>query len=137
MAAIGDFNRAIALAPEFVAAYQNRGNAWYVRGNYGEAHDYDTAIKLDPKAASAYVNRATVRRDLGVIDGALADYQKAIELGAGAPAYASRGQLYMRQKDYGAAIADFDRAVRLDADARNLMLRAAAYAADGKFDDAI
>ena len=71
-------------------AYQNRGNAWYARGNYGEAlEDYDTAIRLDPNAASAYVNRATVRRDLGVIDGALEDYQKAIELGAQAPAYAA------------------------------------------------
>ena len=41
--------------------------------------DYDTAIKLDPNSASPYVNRATVRRDLGYVDGALEDYQKAIE----------------------------------------------------------
>ena len=136
--AIGDFNRAIALAPDFVPAYQNRGNAWYARGNYGEAlEDYDTAIRLDPKAASAYVNRATVRRDLGVIDGALADYQQAIELGARAPAYSGRGQLYMRQQDYAHAIADFDRAVRLKPDVDNYMLRAKAYEADGKLDNAL
>ncbi len=130
--AIGDFNRAIALAPDFVPAYQNRGNAWYARGNYGEAlEDYDTAIRLDPKAASAYVNRATVRRDLGVTDGALADYQQAIELGARAPAYSGRGQLYMRQQDYTHAIEDFDRAVRLTVQTSdNYMLRAKAHEAD-------
>ncbi len=137
-AAIGDFNRAIALAPDFVPAYQNRGNAWYARGNFGEAlDDYDTAIKLDPKAASAYVNRATVRRDLGVIDGALQDYATAIALGAKAPAYASRGQLYMRQQNYAAAIADFDRAVHDEPDYRDYMLRAGAYEADGGFDKAL
>ena len=41
--------------------------------------DYDTAIKLDPNAPSPYVNRATVRRDLGYTEGAMEDYQKAIE----------------------------------------------------------
>ena len=136
--AIGDLNRAVALAPDFVPAYQNRGNAWYARGNYGEAlEDYDAAIRLDPNAASAYVNRATVRRDLGVIDGALADYQKAIELGARAPAYSSRGQLYMRQQDYARAIDDFDRAVRLKPSFDNYMLRAKALEADGKLDKAL
>ena len=136
--AIGDLNRAIALAPDFVPAYQNRGNAWYARGNYGEAlDDYDTAIRLDPKAASAYVNRATVRRDLGVIDGALADYQQAIELGARAPAYSGRGQLYMRRQDYAHAIEDFDRAVKLKPSIGNFMLRAKALEADGKLDNAL
>ena len=70
--AISDFDQAVALAPDFAPAYQNRGNAWYARGNYGRAiADYDETIKLDPNSASPYVNRATVRRDLGYIDGAL------------------------------------------------------------------
>lgn len=72
--AIGDFNRAIDLAPDFAPAYQNRGNAWYARGNFGQAiADYDKAIALDPGSASPYINRAAVRRDLGYNDGALED----------------------------------------------------------------
>ena len=75
--AIADLNQAVALAPDFAPAYQNRGNAWYARGNYGQAMaDYDTAIKLDPNSPSPYVNRATVRRDLGYIDGALRGLSK-------------------------------------------------------------
>jgi tetratricopeptide (TPR) repeat protein len=35
--AIGDLNHATELAPDFAPAYQNRGNAWYARGNYGRA----------------------------------------------------------------------------------------------------
>jgi tetratricopeptide (TPR) repeat protein len=31
--AIGDLNHAVTLAPDFAPAYQNRGNAWYARGN--------------------------------------------------------------------------------------------------------
>ena len=31
------------LAPDFAPAYQNRGNAWYARGNFGQAiADYDS-----------------------------------------------------------------------------------------------
>ena len=75
--------RRSTLAPDFVPAYQNRGNAWYARGNFGQAiADYDTAIRLDPNSPSAYVNRAAVRRDLGYVEGALQDYQKAIALDA-------------------------------------------------------
>src|SRR5208283_3647324 len=31
--AVADLNQAITLAPDFAPAYQNRGNAWYARGN--------------------------------------------------------------------------------------------------------
>src|SRR5476649_3093819 len=72
--AIADLNRAVELAPNFAPAYQNRGNAWYARGNYGQAiADYDATIRIDPNSPSPYVNRATIRRDLGYIDGALED----------------------------------------------------------------
>lgn len=33
--AIADLDQAVKLAPDFAPALQNRGNAWYARGNYG------------------------------------------------------------------------------------------------------
>ena len=100
--AIADLNQAVALAPDFAPAYQNRGNAWYARGNYGQAiADYDTTIRLDPNSPSPYVNRATVRRDLGYTRAALDDFAKAVSLNPQhASAYSARGELYMRQKNY-------------------------------------
>src|SRR5271170_7840903 len=110
---------------DFAPAYQNRGNAWYARGNYGQAiADYDATIRIDPDSPSPYVNRATVRRDLGYVEGALADYQKAISLGANrSTPYSGRGQIYLRQHDYAHALNDFDRAVHLDPASGNYMLR--------------
>lgn len=136
---IGDFNRAIGLAPNFAPAYQNRGNAWYARGNYGSAiADYDKAIALDPEHPSPYINRAAVKRDLGHNDGALADYQKAISLrGNHANSYSGRGLLYLRQKDYARATGDFDQAVKYDPSAANYMLRAQAREANGDLDAAL
>ncbi len=137
--AIGDFNRAIDLAPNFAPAYQNRGNAWYARGNFGQAlADYDKAIALEPEEPSPYVNRAAVKRDLGYNEGALADYQKAISLrGNNANSFSGRGQLYLRQKDYARATGDFDQAVRLDPSAEEHMLRAQAREAAGELDAAL
>src|SRR5579872_6922633 len=137
--AIADFNRAVALAPDFAPAYQNRGNAWYARGNYGEAlADYDKTISLDPSSPSPYVNRATVRRDLGYTEGALADYDKAMSLGGdrGNP-YSGRGQVYLRQHEYVRALADFDSAVRMSPSADNYMLRAKAREGAGDLDRAL
>ena len=96
------------------------------------------AIKLDPKAPAPYVNRATVRRDLGYVDGALEDYQKAIGLGGdSARLYGGRAQLYLRQHDYVHALADFDHALKLDASAANYMARARAKQDNGDFDGAL
>src|SRR4029079_17910369 len=118
---------------------QNRGNAWYARGNFGRAiADYDMAITLDPNTASAYTNRATVRRDVGYTDGAIEDYAKAITLDPRhARAYSSRGELFLQQHNYARAIADFERAVRLSPSAAHFMLLGKAQFSAGDFSRAL
>ncbi|MGH6907325.1 MAG: tetratricopeptide repeat protein [Aestuariivirga sp.] len=50
--AIADYDKAIALNPEYAEAYNNRGNAYYRKGKYDRAiADYDKAIALNPEDA--------------------------------------------------------------------------------------
>ena len=56
--AIADFDKAIALNPDYAAAYYNRGTAYGMKGDYDRAiADFGRAIKLNPKDADAYNNR--------------------------------------------------------------------------------
>src|SRR6516165_8858348 len=64
-----------------IAAYNNRGNAYYARGNLdGALADYTKAILINPKYAQTYYNRANVYRAKGDLERAIADHTKAIKL---------------------------------------------------------
>lgn len=82
--AIQDFNKAIELNPNFVAAYYNRGCAKvYLKDYTGAIQDYSKIIELNPKfIAEAYFSRGAAKFNLQDVFGALADYSKAGELGA-------------------------------------------------------
>ena len=79
--AIEDYDKAIALDPEYAGTYYNKGNAKYKLGQYFEAiEDYDKAIALDPEEATAFNNRGIAKRKLGRTQAAKADFQKACQL---------------------------------------------------------
>jgi tetratricopeptide (TPR) repeat protein len=44
--------------------------------------DYNQAIQLNPNNARAYRNRGNAKRNKGDLDGAIADFNRAIELNA-------------------------------------------------------
>lgn len=78
-AAIADFNQAIALDPQAVDPYLNRGAIEENQGDYAAAiADYNQALDLDPQDALAYNNRGHAKGALGDWSGALADYDRAI-----------------------------------------------------------
>jgi tetratricopeptide (TPR) repeat protein len=115
--AIEDFNRAIALYPEYAALYNNRGNVLLGLGAVREAQrDFDRALLLAPGYAAAYSNRAGALMRLGEIDQAIADYTKAIALApANAAALNGRGRAHLAAQRPHGAIRDFTRAVTADA----------------------
>jgi len=48
----------MGIDPTYPSAYNNRGNAWYRRGDFDRAiKDFVQAIRLDPKDAQAYCDR--------------------------------------------------------------------------------
>jgi len=85
-----------------------RGVALSQRGQDAAAVTaFDEAIRLSPESAAAYARRGLVRARLGDVDGAIADYTKARELGAPADEVLfNRCQALISKHDYRGAIAD-------------------------------
>src|SRR5262245_66532526 len=68
---------------------------------------FDEAIRRSPESAPAYASRGAVRARLGDVDGAIADYTRAHELGAPADeVFFNRCQALISKHDYQGAIAD-------------------------------
>ena len=128
--ALTDYNRAIAIDPNYVAAYTNRGNlkAYRIRDIRGALADYNRAIAIDPNYVTTYNSRSLLKwLVLKDIRGALADYNRAIAIDPSYPnSYASRGLLKADKfNDPQGALADFNRAIA------SAPTAAAAYAGRG------
>jgi tetratricopeptide (TPR) repeat protein len=115
--AIADFDTAIQLDPNDVAAYVHRGIAYYWKSDPVRANaDFDKAIQTRPHAddpmddyyhGMAYYNEARY-------DPAISDLDKAIQLRPDfADAYLFRGRAYYIKSQYDNAMADFDKYIEL------------------------
>jgi tetratricopeptide (TPR) repeat protein len=138
--ALGDYNAAIRLKPDYANAYNNRGNVYNRQGEYAPAiADYDRAIQLDPGLVEAYFNRGFAYNDKGESDRALADFDQAVQLKPhDANAYAYRGLAYYFTGDYDRAIADYNQAIQLNPeDSDTYINRGLAYYQKGDDDQAI
>jgi tetratricopeptide (TPR) repeat protein len=79
--AIGDYDAAIRLKPDYVEAYNNRGIAYYGQRLYDRAiADYDAAIRLRPDLAEAFNNRCLAYLRKGQFDLATRDFDQTIRL---------------------------------------------------------
>ena len=113
--AIADFSEAIRLKPDFVFAFNNRGNAYYGKGQFDRAiEDYDEAIRLKPDFAEAFRNRGNVYRKKGQFDRAIEDYDMAIHLKPDdGRVFANRGLAYEKKGKPTHALRDFKKAYDL------------------------
>lgn len=79
--AISDFDKAIEINPIYVEAYNKRGLTNYMLKNYAEAvFDFSKAIKIDPNSYDSYVGRCYCYEELGQMDKAKEDVEKAQQL---------------------------------------------------------
>ena len=79
--AIAACSRLLVLDLHVAFVYNNRGNAYFRKGDYDHAIlDYDQAIKLDPKDARFYNNRGTAYQRKGDYDHAIPDFDQASKL---------------------------------------------------------
>ncbi len=114
--AISDFDKAIAINPQFPLAYYNRGTAKYDLSNKQEAiSDFDKAIAINPQLAEAYLSRSGAKLALGNNQGAISDSDRAIAINPQlAGAYMNRGSAKLALGNKQEAISDFDRAIAIN-----------------------
>src|SRR5947199_1192932 len=103
--------------------YIKHGIELFSKGDFIAAiTEYNRALALDPSLPEGYLNRSKARQAYGDIDGAIEDYEIAIQL---APriatnnrdiinAYLNRGYSRSNQLDLDGALSDYDRAIRLN-----------------------
>jgi hypothetical protein len=139
---IVDYSRAIELAPDFEAAYEQRAGV-LISTDYVEqaASDATRDMELDPSRRGAYVLRATAYVSLGRNDEAIDDSTHALEMTKDPLAYALRGQAYLQRARQG----DLQKAIEDETQALTMVpvypfpyyIRGLAYAQLGRINEAI
>ena len=107
--ALAAYGSAIALNPDFVPVYYNRGVTEAYQGNHDSAiGDFNRVLELDNEHAGAYLQRGYVKATQGDYDGAIADYNQAMALDPDQSStyYMSRAVANLRKGDDHAAKAD-------------------------------
>jgi len=144
--ALADYAEAIRLEPNWAAAYYNRANVHKLLKAYDKAlADFDQAVRLDPTDPDAHFNRANIYNAQKDYAKAVAEYGEVIRLDkSAADAYDSLAWLLATCPD--AKVRDGSRSVDYAATACELAemrspfylaTLAAAFAEDGKFEQAI
>ncbi|WBB58684.1 tetratricopeptide repeat protein [Streptomyces sp. WMMC500] len=111
-ASVVDFDRALALDPDFTRAYAGRGQAYVHLNRHLEADaDFTHCVAHDPDRAWALTQRGRARLYLERFDDAKADLNQAIELSPSPVTWAMRGETHRLTGALEQAITDFDRAV--------------------------
>lgn len=114
--AIELLDKAIKLNPDYMIAYQTRGNAFFALREYELAFDdYCDAIDIEPQNAVNFFNRGNTYNALKMYDSAIADFTQAVTLRPDyAYVYWARGLAYSNFKDRNKAFEDYNRAIILD-----------------------
>ena len=106
----------LEMDPEDANAYNNRGIASAIRGQYETAiAEFGRAFRRNPAFAEAYYNRGLVYVAIGQLGRGISDFGKAVEIKPGfTEGYVSRGAIYVTMSQYDQAIADFTKAIETD-----------------------
>ena len=93
-------------------AYNNRGNAYTVKGDYDRAlQDFDQSIKLNPTFARPFNNRGVAHLKKGEYDLAIKALDEAIKLNPEyGGAFANRAGIYLKKHEYDRAAREIGRA---------------------------
>ena len=119
-----DYNKAIAINPEYANAYNNRGNIKLKQADYnGAIKDYNRAIELNPQFVEAYCNRGIAKENLGDHSEAMENFDRAIEINSEyIDGYLRRGILKQDSGDYAGAIRDFDRVIEIEPESKDRII---------------
>ncbi len=110
------WNDVIDKHPNIFYAYNNRGSAYFLRGDYQAAlADYDRTIQLMPKYPNPFYNKGLLKVALKDYQGAISEFDQAIALNSKIPSqYFERAKAKIELNDLHSAMADLDTVVQLD-----------------------
>src|SRR5262249_54108891 len=78
--ALEALNKSIELDPSFAFAWQNRGVAWYRKGELDKAiSDIEMSLRLNPRNGAAYSTLGMIKLDARDLRGCLSALDKSVE----------------------------------------------------------
>ncbi|MBD2529434.1 tetratricopeptide repeat protein [Nostoc flagelliforme FACHB-838] len=140
LGAIGSYDKAIELQPEFSEYWFNRGLTLFHLERFEEAiASYEKATQLKPDFYKAWYNRGGTLGELGYFEEAMASFDKAIEIKPDyQEAWSSKGLALLKLGWLPEAIASYDQALHLEPeDQENWYHRGIALAVSEQFAEAI
>ncbi|MBL8150146.1 MAG: tetratricopeptide repeat protein [Blastocatellia bacterium] len=113
--AMGKYEEAIKLDPEFAPAYASIGNIYAQKGLHEMAAlAFDKALSVAPNYAGTYLNFAVMQYEQGKINEAELSFKMALSLyPSSAAARVGLGNIYLSQKQYSKARNEYTKAVKL------------------------
>ena len=110
------FSEILKYDPNNFAAYNNRGNIFFILENLNDAlQNYEEAIKLKPDYSDAYNNRGNILRKLNKKNDAIESYQKAIEFDQNhQQAYKNLGSIFRDINDIDSAVESYEKAIQIN-----------------------
>ena len=139
-AALANYDQALALRPDFMEAWSNRGAVLKGMRRHKEALDsFDRALALQPEHVGVLNNRAGVLQELGRHHDALAGYDRALAIKPDYPeALNNRGIVLQALGRHAEALQSYDAALALRADfVEAFVNRGIACYELNRFDDAL
>jgi len=109
-AAIKEFDKVLALQPNFAFAMTERAFARERVGDYeGAMADYDEALRLAPNSANAWSHKAWIRALRNFeLDAALTYSERAIAIRPGVDPVDTRGFVFFRRGEWDKALSDYN-----------------------------
>jgi tetratricopeptide (TPR) repeat protein len=114
---IGEYEKAVALNPNYAMAHNNLGVAYYYKGMLDEAiAEYEKAIAINPNHANAHSNLGLAyAKGKRMFDEAIAECKKAIAINPNhANAHSNLGLAYVGKKMLDEGIAEYRKAIAID-----------------------
>jgi tetratricopeptide (TPR) repeat protein len=108
--------KVLIISSKTSARYYSYGWSLAEKKEYHRAKEsLDISIRYNPENTKAYLERGYVQRELGYLDAALNDYNKAIDIDPNnGKAYRERGHTYYDLGDHKKALDDWNKAITLD-----------------------
>jgi len=123
--AVTDYDRTLAMNPQFGEVYFRRGLARSLLKDWqGAEADYTRAIEIEPRDPEAYLHRGNMRNILTNWRGAKSDFDLAIALNPNrSSAYRGRGFALCELNDCQGGLTDYNRAILLQYSSANTLSR--------------